>query len=178
MSSQRWVAPVGPFHTADGAALASSAALADVSPSPSIILPGNTLELGTELELWAAGQFGNTGTPTLLLGFYYGGIAGVALAATTAITTASGVSGVPWQLYWRGTVRAIGSAGSIKGQGFLHLGTSLTAFTLRPIPETLALRTVAIDTTAAKAVTVGAQWGTSNAANTLTCDDLSVKLIN
>jgi hypothetical protein len=178
MSNQRWVAPVGPYHNLDGTALANSAALTDVSPAPSIILPGNTLDIGGEIELWASGQFSNTGTPTLVLGFYYGGIAGVALAATSALTTTTGATSWPWQLYWRGTVRAIGATGSIKGQGFVHLGSSLVAFTPRFIPETAALRTVTIDTSAAKAITVGAQWGTSSASNTLTCDDLSVKLIN
>jgi hypothetical protein len=42
--------------------------------------------------------------------------------------------------------------------GFLDLATSLTAVTRRPIPET-ALATVTWDTTAAKAVTVGATSG-------------------
>jgi hypothetical protein len=134
------------------------------------------LEEGAELELYAHGFFSNTGTPTLLLGFYYGGVAGVALAASAAVTTASGVTGVPWQLSYRGRVRATGASGSILGQGTLQLGTSLTAFTTRPIPETLAARTVTIDTTIVKTISVGAQWGTNSASNTLTCEDLSVMI--
>lgn len=176
MTRQYWVAPVPPIHTVDGTALANSTTLTDVSPLPSITLPGNTLEVGSEFELYAEGQFSNTGTPTLLLGFYYGGVAGVALAASTAITTTTGATAWPWQLQYRGTVRAGGATGSIQGQGRLYLGTSLVAATVRFIPETLALRTVTIDTSTAKAVTVGAQWGTASASNTLTCTNISLHL--
>lgn len=175
---QYWVAPYGPFHIADGAALASSVTLTDISATPHLVLPANQLELATEIELTAMGHFSNTGTPTLLLGFYYGAVAGVALAATSAITTTTGAASWPWQLRYRGIVRAVGTSGSIYGQGEIRLGTSLTAFTIRPIPETLAARTVTIDTTTAKSITVGAQWGTSSASNTVTCTDISVQVVN
>lgn len=175
---QYWTAPLPPFHTADGAAHANSVALTDISPTPPIVLPANLLEAGSEIELEAHGQFSTTGTPTLLLGFYYGGIAGIALAASAAITTGSAAAAWPWMMRYRGVVRALGSAGSIQGEGHLMLGTSLTALALHAIPTTQALRTVAIDTTAAKSLTVGAQWGTANAANTITCNDISAKLLN
>lgn len=177
MARQYWVAPLGPFHVADAAAYNTSVTLTDVSPLPHITLNGNQLEIGTEIELTAAGHFSNTATPTLLLGFYYGGVAGVALAATSAITTTTAAASWPWQLRWRGVVRAVGTAGSIQGQGEIRLGTALTAFTIRPIPETLAARTVAIDTTVAKIITVGAQWGTSSASNTLVCTDISAQAV-
>lgn len=174
---QYWVAPIPPFHVADGTAYASSVTLTDVSPAPNITLPANLLELGTEIEISAMGQFSTTGTPTLLLGFYYGGVAGAALAASSAITTGTGAAAWPFLLRYRGVIRAVGSSGSINGQGELLLGTSLTAFTVRPIPEVAASRTVTIDTTTAKAITLGAQWGTSSASNTLTCNDISVRLV-
>ena len=174
---QYWVAPLPPLHTADGTALASSTTLTDVTPTPSITLPANTLEPGSEIELEAMLTFSNTSTPTLLVGFYYGGVAGAALAATSAITTTTGATNWPIRLKYRGVVRSVGTSGSIYGQGELYLGTALTAFTVRPIPETSAARTVTIDTTAAKAITVGAQWGTSSASNTVTCNDITVKLI-
>lgn len=174
---QYWVAPLPPIHTVDGAAYHTSTTLTDVAPTPNIAVPANMLEIGSELEITAHGQFSTTGTPTLLLGLYYGGVAGVALAASSAITTGSGAAAWPFMMRYRGVVRAIGSAGSINGQGILYLGTSLTAFTVRPIPETLAARTVAIDTTTAKNLTVGAQWGTSSASNTLTLNDYSVRLV-
>lgn len=174
---QYWVAPIPPLHIADGAAYNTSVALTDVSPTPPIVLPANLLESGSEIELEAHGQFSTTGTPTLLLGFYLGGVAGVALAATAATTTGSGAAAWPWMMRYRGTVRAIGSAGSINGMGRLYLGTSLTALSMVALPASAAARTVAIDTTGAKSITVGAQWGTSSASNTLTVNDISVKLV-
>lgn len=175
---QYWTSPIGPFATADGTALASSTTLTDVSVAPQITLPANILEVGMKVQLEAFGQFSNTSTPTLLLGFYYGGVAGSALAASSAVTTTTGATAWPWMLRYRGQIRAVGSSGSIVGQGELLLGTALTAFTVRPIPEVAASRTVAIDTTAAKTLTVGAQWGTSSASNTLTLNDFTVTLLN
>jgi hypothetical protein len=174
--AQYWAMPWPPMHVASGTAYNTSITLTDVSRLPQKGFPAAFLVEGTEIELKAQGFFSTTATPTLLLGFYYGGVAGVALAASSAITTASGVTGVPWRMEYTGRVRATGATGSILGQGTLYLGTALTAFTVRPIPETLATRTVTIDTTTAKTITVGAQWGTSSASNTLTCEDLSIRV--
>lgn len=176
MPSQYWAAPLPPLHVADGASYNTSVTLTDVSRAPQKQLAAMQLLEGTEVELVAQGFFSNTGTPTLLLGFYYGGVAGVALAASSAVTTTTTLTGVPWRMEYSGRVRATGTSGQIVGQGVLYLGTALTAFTIRPIPETLAARTVTIDTTIVKTFTVGAQWGTSSASNTLTCNDLSVRL--
>lgn len=171
---QYWWASIPPFHTADGTALASSTTLTDVSTAPQITLPANFLEAGMRVQLDADLTFSTTGTPTLLLGFYYGAVAGSALAASSAITTGSGAASWSARLRYLGKITAVGSSGSITGHGTLELGTSLTAFSVRPIPEVAASRTVTIDTTAAKALTVGAQWGTSNASNTITCNNFLV----
>src|SRR5437764_5539249 len=117
MARQYWVTPLPTWSTSDGTALANSAALTDISPAPQITLPANQLEIGSELEIEAYGSFSTTGTPTLLLGLYYGGVAGVALAASSAVTTGSAAASWPWILQYRGFVRAGGTAGSINGQG-------------------------------------------------------------
>jgi hypothetical protein len=171
-----YVAPVPPLNILAGTAYNTSITLTDVSPAPQIVLPANQLDNGMMIRLTAFGTFSNTGTPTLLLGFYYGGVAGTALAATSAITTTTGATNWPWRLEWEGRVRSTGTAGTILGAGMLSLATALTAYTYRPVPET-ALATTTIDTTTAKAITVGAQWGTSSASNTLTCHNLDVELI-
>ena len=177
MSRQYWVAPIGPLAVGPDVAQNTFTTLKDISIVPQVTLPANALEVGSELELQASGEFSTTGAPTLLLGFYYGGTAGVALAASAAITTGTGAAAWPWVMRWRGVVRSIGTSGTIKGQGILDLGTSLTAFAVSPIPITQALRTVTIDTTVAKAVTVGAAWGTSSVSNSVTCYDISAKLV-
>lgn len=173
---QYWVAPIPPLHVADGTPLASSTTLTDISPTPNITLPANLLEPGSEVELLAYGQFSTTGTPTLLVGFYYGGVAGTALAVSSAVTTGTATAW-PFILRWTGTVRTVGTSGSIVGQGEFLLGTALTTFSSRAIPEVAASRTVTIDTTVAKAITVGAQWGTNSASNTVTLNDISVRII-
>jgi hypothetical protein len=174
---QYWVAPLAPLHTSNGSAYANSVALTDVSPTPAITIPANFLEPGSELEIRAHGEFSTTGTPTLLLGFYYGGVAGVALGATAAITTASGAASFPWMLEYRGVCRTNGGSGTINGMGRLYLGTSLVLLSMNALPASAAARTVTIDTTGAKAITVGAQWGTASASNTLTVNDISVKTV-
>jgi hypothetical protein len=176
MARTLYVAPVPPLNVTAGAAYASSATIADVSPVPQIVLPANLLDVGQVLRLRAFGTFSNTGTPTLLLGFYYGAVAGVALAATSAITTTTGATNWQWSMEYEGRVRSTGTGGTIMGAGWIDLATSLTAVTHRPIPET-ALATVTIDTTTAKQITVGATWGTSSASNTLTCHHFGVELI-
>jgi hypothetical protein len=173
--------PIPPFKTADGSPLASSVTLTDISPAPQIVPSAVVMiEAGMEFEVEAYGEFSTTGTPTLLLGFYWGGVAGTALAASSAITTTTTGAAWPWRMHYRGRIRATGTSGSIKGVGHLQLGTSLTAMAMSWIPVTQALRTVTIDTTAAggKALTVGAQWGTSSASNTATCYDLSCDIAN
>jgi hypothetical protein len=163
---QYWVAPVGPFHIIDGAAFNTFTTFQSISPAPPIVLPGNTLEPGSTIELEAVGEFSNTATPTLSLGFFYG-TAAVVLAQSAAITTTTSAVGWPWRIHYRGRVRSIGTAGSIVGMGWVDLGTSLTAMTTQFMPTTLALRTVAIDTTTAKEIGVGAAWGASSASNTI-----------
>jgi hypothetical protein len=172
---QKWVAPLDPQYIASGTALASSTTLTDVSPAPNKLIPANFLLPGMRIKVRAACTFSNTSTPTLLTGVYYGGVAGTALAATSAITTTTGATNWPINIWYEGTVRTIGATGTIMGYGFIDLATSLTAFTHRPIPET-ALATVAIDTTTSKAITLGAQWGTNSASNTLTCVDFTVEI--
>lgn len=171
-----YVAPIPPLNVTAGTAYNTSVTLTDVSPAPQIVLPANQLDVGMVLRMCAFGVFSTTVTPTLLEGFYYGGVAGVALAATAAVATASGVTNVPWRIEYEGRIRSTGTAGTIMGNGMEWRGTTVAAWAVTPLPVT-ALATVTIDTTTAKSLTVGAQWGTSSASNTLTCHHFSVELI-
>lgn len=157
-----------PQPTGAGTALNTSTTLTDISPAPQYVLPANFLQAGSALRLTAFGTFSNTATPTLLVGFYYGGVAGVALAATNAYTTTTAASTWSWRAECTMTVRTTGLTGTAITQGVYQNPTSLTVFNQIPMPAT-ALGTVTIDTTAAKAITVGAQWGASSASNTITC---------
>jgi hypothetical protein len=170
------VGPLTPLHVADGAAFNTFTTFQDISPVPQLVLPQQMMDVGMELMLYAHGEFSTTGTPTLSIGMWFNGAAGAAptsvLAQSSAITTGSGAAAWPWECWWRGRLRAIGTSASFKGVGSLILGTSLTAVSVNPIPITQALRTVTVDTTQNRAVGVGAAWGTSNASNTITVYNL------
>lgn len=184
--SVKIVTPAQPVHVADGAAFATFTTFQDISPAPQIVIPQPTLEVGLEMYLEANGEFSTTGTPTMAIGFWFNGAAGAAptsILAQTALTTMiTGATAWPWRVKWRGRLRAVGtgaSGGSWKGHGEAAVGQSLTAWMSGgpvPIPTTQALRTVACDVTAARAVGVGAAWGTSSASNTIKVDNLFVWL--
>jgi len=166
-----------PQPTTAGTALANSAALTDISVTPQFTLPANFLQAGSALKFTAFGVFSTTtGPPTLLLGVYYGGIAGVALATTGAFTTTASITNVPWRLEVTTTVRTVGTAGTAISQGFALMGTAVSTATFIPVPV-IALATVAIDTTAAKVLSVGAQWGTANASNTVTLHGFQIESV-
>jgi hypothetical protein len=83
-----------------------------------------------------------------------------------------------WEVELTGVIQAVGSSAKFMPLlGHIKVPTSLTAWTIRPIPET-ALAQVTIDNTARKLITIGAQWGTSSASNTLTDRGCGVELLN
>lgn len=176
--------PLGPFAPAIGNNFNTFATKQDVSPLPLAIIQGNRLRPGAILKLEAEGEWGATGTPTFVLGFYCGipGASGGGTITTTfaesSAFTASAITGIPWRMEYRGKVVTIGTAGSIVGSGDIEWGTSLTAFTGAPIPITLALRTVALNTTVANAIGVCATCSVSNAANNVRVYGISAVLLN
>jgi hypothetical protein len=181
-----WVAPVPPLLYASGAAQTSASAIADISPAPSPTLYPGILELGTTIRLHAQGEI-TTGTTadTLTIGLYYGGsVSGVALASGagfTVSTSGTGETSVPWEMYYEGTVRSLGSSGTIVGMGRAYLPNLTTplsgAYVIYPIPQTLAARTATINTTAASAITAGALWSATTGAPSITCYALEVELL-
>lgn len=159
-----------------GAAYNTSVALTDVSPAPQWVINANSLFLGQRLRVKGYGIFSNTGTPTLSLGIYYGGIAGTALATTGAVTTTTGATNWPFDIELDIRVASVGATGTVWCNGKVNLGTSLTAMTPLWLPS-LQTQPITVDTTSAKALTIGAQWGTSSASNTLTVEDFYAETI-
>jgi hypothetical protein len=166
---------------ADGASYNTSVTLTDISPGgiadPKWFPGGEFLKVGTEIELDAWGTYQvNATTPTLLLGFYLGGVAGVALGATSAVTvTNSATVNWKWRLHLDCVIQATGTSGKISCDGYSELSTSLTAVTRRNMPEVAWAQTT-IDTTVQKAITVGAQWSASAAGNIAICRFLRVRV--
>lgn len=173
--------PVTPFHTA-ARATNTFTTKQDVSPAPVPVIPAGTLRPGSQIRLVARGDFSTTGTPNLTLGFWFGtralSITGD-IALSSAITTGSGAAAWPWEMSWDGICNAIGPSGTLLGGGHLMLGTSLTAYSVVPIPITAALRTVSsFDTTIERAIGVSATWSASSASNQVTVNTLQVLLAN
>lgn len=114
------MAPLPPFHVADGPAL-TAAALADGSPTPNIVIPANFLEVGSRLEFQCVGRFTSTATPgTIVVGVYLSPsgaaiAAGQALAATAAIVPVASSTNRTWRFEGNASVRAVGTSGSIIG---------------------------------------------------------------
>lgn len=181
MTTLLYTQALGPHHDADGTSYNTSTTLTDVSngaaTNPYFLPGGSFLQEGTMFELDAWGTYAtNATTPTLILGFYYGGVAGIALAASTAVAvTNTATINWPWKLHYDGVIQTGGTSGAILGHGYQEIATSLTAVAHREIPET-ATAQVTIDTTVQKAITVGAQWGTSAAGNILICRFLRIRI--
>ena len=170
--SQFWRSMIGnAVGVGAGTALASSTTLTDISPAPQVVLPANYLFVGQRIRITAYGIFSTTGTPTLLLGAYYGGVAGTLLAATAANATGNNAASWPWQLFCDIFVRTTGSSGTVWCNGLVNLGTSLTTFSTPYFVPSSQTQPITINTTTANALTVGAQWGASSASNTITCED-------
>ena len=174
--------PLTPLHIADGAAFNTFTTFQDVSPVPQLVLPQQMMDAGLELFLYANGEFSTSGTPTLSIGFWFNGAAGAAptsiLAQSPATATGSGAAAWQWECWWRGRLRSIGSSAVFKGVGDLIMGTSLTAVSTLPLSSTQAARSVTVDTTANRAIGVGAAWGTSSGSNSITCYNLSALAIS
>src|SRR5690349_11542594 len=92
MSRQYWVSPVPPIHIADSTAYTGTAALGDISPAPAIVLPANTLEVGSRLEFDVFGRYTSAATPgTVILGVYIAPTA-TAIGSAAVIAAISAVT--------------------------------------------------------------------------------------
>lgn len=177
---QRWVAPIGPFHIADGTAYANSVALTDVSPAPQVQLPRDYLDLGRRFEFYCVGQYSNTGTPTLTLGLYSGTIgqaigSAAAVCVSSAITTVSAVTARTFRLEGHAHITAVGASGTVRGMAEVsNVSTGATDMA----PATSPFANVTIDTTVARYFAIGATWGTASASNTLTIKYFGFRLVN
>jgi hypothetical protein len=177
--------PVGPFNTAIGAAFNTFTARQFCDPLPVPVILPYQMRPGTRLKIEAEGEYSTTGTPTLVWGIALGipGATGalatpIVLAESSVITTPSGAAAFDWRLEYKGVVTATGTAGSITGTGTLEQGITLTTRTSFPIPITLALRTVAIDTTIARGVGMVFTFGTSSVSNQVKVYNCTVILQN
>ena len=162
MSRQYWISPIPPIHVADSTAYTGTAALGDISPAPAIVIPANTLEIGSRLEFNVFGRYTSAATPgTAILGIYIAPTAtaigsAAVIAAISAVTLPASQTNRTFRIEGNASVRAHGTAGSIIGciEVTNLSGTSPNGDTqLGPFTAPTA---VTIDTTQALSVRVGA----------------------
>lgn len=158
MAHQSWVSALEPHHIADGTAYTGTAAIGDISPAPSIVIPANFLGVGSRLEFSAFGRYTSTGTPgTIILGIYIGTGAissGMALAATAALTVQASQTNRSWRLEGNASVRAIGSGTAATALGLIEVA-NVTANGTDLGPAT-APAVLTFDSTIANKVMIGA----------------------
>lgn len=155
----------------------------DVSPSPVPVIPGSKLRPGSSLKLYAAGHVSTTGSPTLILGFWYGTRALTITGDVAIMASASTVTGAaswPWEMEWEGICTVAGASGQLLGQGKVRIGSSLTAYSAEiAIPGTAGARTVTgFDTTIERAIGVSATFSASSASNEVGVNKLRLMIFN
>lgn len=184
MSNATWAAQVneGQYSQLNtGAAYASSVTLTDVSPGgntagQALTFPASYMQAGMQFRINANGIVSTTGAPTLLLGLYWGGVAGTAIASTGAQTALTSITNTPWVLDALLRVEATGTSGSIRTIASI-LGPYATTV-ISTFPSSSSGNNVTIDTSTAKILTIGAQWGTNSASNSLQVMQFSVLRLN
>jgi hypothetical protein len=175
--------PVGPFHTAAGAAFNNFTTRKSVDPLPVPVIPGGKLRRGTGIHLKAFGEYSTVTTPTMRIGFWFGSRALAItgdLAVTALAASASGAATWPWWMEWDGICTLEGTAGTLLGQGQAQFGTALGTFAAEiPMPITQALRTVAsFDTTIERAIGVSCEFGTAAAGNQIIVNRVRALILN
>ncbi len=144
------------------------------------VLPPNTVTtVGQTLLLRASGTWNCTATPTFGLGFYWGGTAGVTIAATgaTALTTGAGtLSNMPWVMEWWGTFQAVGSSGSLLGGGYVFWNTAAATTTIFSFGTPQSAATVS--TVLPKSIVIGGVCSANSGSNSILVQQFSVALLN
>lgn len=192
MSRQYWGEQIS-WAVASGTAIANS--VTETILFPNVTIPANYLQDGRTLRIVVYGSYGTTATPTLQLRIRYGGVSGTVIGATGLITTTSGVGGGASMLAMFSIeaviqTRSNGSAGTLMTNGnvITHTDTPLTAGTVTNYgqPSPIASGStggdtpvaVAVDLTADTALSITAQWGTSNAANSIQGLNYTIESLN
>jgi hypothetical protein len=163
LQEQQLALAVPPTNTVYYSASAASAAIANTTTETTFstgtvtVAAGDLNQLGAVLCVSAGGTYSTTGTPTLTLRIKTPTSTTTQLAATT-VTSASNE---PWSITACWTVTAIGASGALGRAGGLATVSSTTG-------NTAAGTGAAVDLTVSQNFTVTAQWGTANAANTIT----------
>jgi hypothetical protein len=172
---------VGQFYKVIGAAtpVTSASALTSIftgaTAGGTLTLPAGALIAGQAIRLWLCGTFGCTAsTPTLTYSLYFGA---TQLSTPPCTLTATATANGFWTTFYTPLhifIQTIGYTGTcfcIGGIAHIDLtGSSLgnALFYNNEAAGNLNGSPITINTTISSLIDVRAQWGTANAANTLT----------
>lgn len=139
-------------------------------------LPANFFTAGKTIRLVAAGIYSTAATvaQTLTIRVKYGS---TTLVATAAISKVNVLANRAWSLDVLITCRTVGGTGTVYAQGvggFFHWSSA----SVPAAAELVSTGTVTIDTTAASALSVTAQWNSGAVGDTITCTNLKFDVEN
>ncbi len=170
--------------TGDGAALNTSTVATSILPAQAkFTLPPNYLDfVGRRLKITAQGRLSNIVTTpgTLIMDVRFGGTVVFNGAAMQLSTTAH--TNVPWWMEVSLTVRVIGAAASLMGQGFfMSQAVSIsgadptTGHSMLLIPNSAPAVGTTFDSTVAQVVDMFAKFSVSDAGNGITLHQYEVE---
>ena len=168
----------------DGSALASSTSATSILPGAAkLTLPPNYLDyVGRRLKITAHGRLSNIATTpgTLIMDVRFGGTVVFNGAAMQMSTTAH--TNVPWFMEVFLTVRALGTAANLMGQGtFMSQAVSIsgadptTGHTMLLIPNSAPAVGTNFDSTVAQIVDMFAKFSVSDPANAITLHQYEIQ---
>lgn len=175
MSRQFWMELIT-WATADATAVANTTT--ETILFPNVTIPANYMQDGRCLRITAFGKYSTTGTPTMIFGLRWGGVAGTLLTKTAAITTPSGVTNATWELDIFIQTRANGATGKLIANGtctvFAGVAPTVASATgnaaVTPLTNggTITPAEVTVDLTADTALALTLTWSAASASNTAT----------
>jgi hypothetical protein len=178
MSRQFWGETIA-VSTLDGAAVANTTS--ETILFPNITIPANYLQDGRAMRLRVFGKHSTLGSGTVTLTFRLrlGGVAGVLLTASAAITQVISLTNAAFDLDIILNVRTNGSSGTIMANGTARVfgataptvGSATGAPAIAPMTvggQTAPAASAAVDLTADQALSITVQHGAASASNTVT----------
>jgi hypothetical protein len=134
-------------------------------------IPANALVAGSVIRVQLRGNYGTDAVaPTIRIRVK---LDSTTIIDTTATTLASAITGRGWEADIQAVARTVGATGTVNAQALLEFSTAATTGLLVNVPNT---GTSSVDTTTAQTVTVTVEWGTADADNTITLQQMAVWL--
>lgn len=177
MSRQTW-AELLAWLTVDATALANNASEAIIVPD--FTIPANYMQDGRVLRARIFGKLSTTGTPTMIWGVRWGGVAGTLLANTEAVTMGSGVANVNFALEILLQTRANGASGKIitSGEMTVHTAAGTILGNVFGVSGYDAPAEVTVDLSIDKALSFTGKWSAASASNTMTVHQYTLESLN